>query len=79
MEGGHPPPTPSPSLGLGRFAPSHIIFTPPKIKSWLRHCHHKPSMMLPLINVYSLSQHLTEFSFSISFLYVITQIADLKP
>ena len=33
-EGGHPPPTPSPprslrSLGLGRFAPSHVIFTGP--------------------------------------------------
>ena len=39
-----PPPTPSApprslhSLGLGRFAPSHVIFTAsPKIKSWLRH------------------------------------------
>ena len=36
-----PPPPPPPrslrSLGLGRFAPSHIT-APPKIKSWLRHC-----------------------------------------
>ena len=39
-----PPPTPPPpprslrSLGLRRFAPSHVIFTaPPKMKSWLRH------------------------------------------
>ena len=33
------PPTPSPPP-LARSAPSHVIFTaPPKIKSWLRHCH----------------------------------------